>query len=434
MSILLALAVAIGGGGANAPWGNLVVQLAAIAALAVRGKALAEFATTSPRALTLLVAASCLFPLVQLVPLHPDLWRDLPGRSLVAGSQMLSGGLGWFPLSLSPARTLVAFLGTLAPLAVMVLAMRCSPRELAVLQSITVCLAIAAAAFGTLHLFNDEWGDLYASQRPLAGVLVATFADRNAAALALVGALLFLVGLPAPARTAQQKAIRAAAGAFLATCVVLTGSRSGMVLLAAPALLFAWRLAGIQPRADRHAGNSRRSMTWAAAFALLALAGAAAILTTDRAQETLDRFDGGDGMRAEMRADSLYAAQRYWPVGAGMGTFDEVFQVDESLEHVSPRRAGRAHMDYLELAIEGGLVAVLIAAAWIGWVILTGWRAIRTPDAWSARAALLFLAAIAAQSTLAYPLRNQAMLCLGALAVALLARSPIVRTDRGPLP
>ena len=149
------------------------------------------------------------------------------------------------------------------------------------------------------------------------------------------------------------------------------------------------------------------------------------VLSSDRGQVSLARFDSGDEMRAEMREDARFAAARYWPVGAGMGTFDEVFQIDESLEYVSPRTAGRAHMDYIEVAIEAGLAGLLLVASWLGWVAWGGWRALRRAGAWPARAAAFTIAAIAAQSLLAFPLRNQAMLCVAALAVVLLARSPV---------
>jgi hypothetical protein len=149
------------------------------------------------------------------------------------------------------------------------------------------------------------------------------------------------------------------------------------------------------------------------------------VLSSGRGQASLSRFDDKDGMRAEMREDARYVAGRYWPVGAGMGTFDEVFQVDESLEYVSPRRAGRAHMDYLELAIEAGIAGALLAAGWLCWTLLGGWRALRRPGAWPARAATFGILSIAAQSTLAFPLRSQAMLCVAAMAIVLIARSPI---------
>lgn len=106
-----------------------------------------------------------------------------------------------------------------------------------------------------------------------------------------------------------------------------------------------------------------------------------------------------------------------------MGTFDEVFQIDESLENITPRRAGRAHNDYLEIAVEAGVVGLAVVALWAIWAAFASWRAASTPQRWPALAGTGILMAVALQSLLDYPLRNQAMLCIAALAVALLTRA-----------
>jgi O-antigen ligase len=291
------------------------------------------------------------------------------------------------------------------------------------LQRTTVALGVLAALFGTTHLLNPAWGDLYAEQLPMPGVLVATFADRNAAALFLGCCLLLLAGLPSFPRGAAGRIAAVGAAGFLAVCVLLTQSRSGIVLLGAPLALISWRILASARHPPQAKRDHRARLTAIAALAAAAIA-VAAIVSSGQVQTSLARFEQGDEMRAEMREDARFAAARYWPVGAGMGTFDEVFQIDESLEYVSPRRAGRAHMDYLELAIEAGAIGLALAALWLVWVAWAGWRAVRRRDAWSARAGALIIAGIAAQSLLSFPLRNQAMLCAAALAVVLLARSP----------
>ncbi len=349
----------------------------------------------------------------------------------MAQSLDLAGGRGWFPASVAPARTLVAFLGTLAPAAIIVVGCGLPAERLVMLQRVMVALGLIIALFGTSHLINPSWGDLYAGIRPLPGVLVATFADRNAAALFLDACLLMLIGLPAAPRGSTATFLGAIVGAFLALCVVLTGSRTGIVLLAAPAFLLLWRMAANFLAGSTATESHPRGGRWiAAAVIAIVAASVALVAASGRGQASLARFGGGDEMRAEMREDAQFAAARYWPAGAGMGTFDEVFQIDESLEYVSPRAAGRAHMDYLELAIEAGLAGLLLVAGWFGWAAWHGWRAVRRPGTWPARAGALTLAAIAAQSLLAFPLRNQALLCVAALAVVLLARSPVAASGR----
>jgi hypothetical protein len=88
----------------------------------------------------------------------------------------------------------------------------------------------------------------------------------------------------------------------------------------------------------------------------------APIFASGQARTSLDRLGGDEGMRAEMREDATFAARRYWLIGAGMGTLDEVVKVDETLEYVNPREAWRDHMHYIELAIEAEIGGVLILA------------------------------------------------------------------------
>lgn len=420
VAALIALALTAGGGGVSAAFGNLAVQLAALLLFAVFARDAGGFIRHGPRTLAILVITSCLLPLVQLVPMPPSWWASLPGRDLVAKSFDLAGGRGWFPLSVAPGRTLLAFLGTLAPAAIIAVGCGLRPDRLVWLQWVMVGATLSIALFGATHLVNDRWGDLYAGQQPLPGVLVGTFADRNAAALLLIAGLLLLIGVPVAPRTPVQMSLHFSAGIFLLLCIVLTGSRTGMILIGAPALLLVGRVASARGR--------RRLVGLALGVAIVAVA-SLAVLSTGRGQASLSRFEDNDGMRAEMREDARFAAAHYWPVGTGMGTFDEVFQIDESLEYVSPRRAGRAHMDYLELAIEAGLAGLVLAAAWAGWVAWQAWRATRCPGAWPARAAGLIVATIAAQSLLSFPLRSQAMLCVAAFAIVLLARSPVAAAD-----
>lgn len=122
-----------------------------------------------------------------------------------------------------------------------------------------------------------------------------------------------------------------------------------------------------------------------------------------------------------------------------MATFDEVFQADESLEHISPRRAGRAHNDYIEMAIEAGAFGLGLVLAWAMWIALASWQAMSSPQRWPALAGAGILLSIALQSVFDYPLRNQSMLCMAAFAIVLIARhgrgKPADGVDaREPLP
>ena len=146
-----------------------------------------------------------------------------------------------------------------------------------------------------------------------------------------------------------------------------------------------------------------------------------AALSSGRIEQALERFDSFEDLRPAIWSDSLVSADRFWPVGSGMGTFDEVFQIDESLENVTSRRAGRAHNDYLEIAIEAGIIGLVLVACWVLYLLWVGLRRLLSRDESTIfLGAMTGLLAIGAQSIVDYPLRNTTILCIAALFIILL--------------
>ena len=121
---------------------------------------------------------------------------------------------------------------------------------------------------------------------------------------------------------------------------------------------------------------------------------------------------------------------RYWPVGSGMGTFDEVFQVEESLETLSVKKAARAHNEFLEIALEAGIAGLLLVAGWMVFLAYAFVRGIRSVHAPAIMAAAMALVCIGLQALIYFPLRNMAVLCVAGLLVALLTAPITIKRDR----
>ncbi|MCK9541352.1 MAG: O-antigen ligase family protein [Novosphingobium sp.] len=303
-----------------------------------------------------------------------------------------------------------------------------SPRQLTKLAQAAVILGCGCALLGMVQILTDG-GALPYPENPMPGVAFGTFANRNSTGLFLDCCLILLAVLPWRGLSFAQTGWRIGAAAILAVAVVLTQSRTSLLLLCIPAGLAMVRFIVWL----RHEDGTRR---FAARFGKAALIGAgvlacgAAVATAmvaaraDRVESVLARFGQDDARRPAIWEDAAFSARRFWPVGAGMGTFDEVFQIDESLEYLSPRTAGRAHNDFLEIAIEAGLPGLALVAGWIVWCLVAAARARGSPHRWLAWGATGMLAAIASQSLLDYPLRNQTLLCMAALAIAMLAAIP----------
>ncbi|KPF93962.1 hypothetical protein IP81_00300 [Novosphingobium sp. AAP83] len=418
---MLILAGLFGGGGAGYGLSNLVVQLAALAILAMSYEAVRSFFASAPRAMIALVLAALALPLIQLVPLPAAIWSGLPGRQLVAEAYGFAGGHTWSALTVSQARTFVAFIGLIAPFTVIALgwSLDCEKRQriMAVLIGLGMLNLVPgiAEALGT-----DGLSLLYpASAKP--GIMFGLFANRNSTGLFLDCCLLLLVALPVAKRTALGTLGKLLVAILLTLGVFLTQSRSSIALLILPASLAAAKaITGYAKTSTFTFATISRAFV-AAGLASVVLIGLIPMLGETRLGTIADRFEQGDGQRSLIWEDARFAAQRYWPVGSGMGTFDEVFQVDESLEYISPRRAGRAHNDYIELAIEAGGFGLAVVLGWVAWIVFAAWRAVLTPQRWTALAGAGILVAMALQSTLDFPLRNQTMLCLAAFALLLIA-------------
>lgn len=423
LQVLVLLAVLLGGGGIGYGIRNFAIQGLALLLLAIHFPLVVRFWRESSVLLRILLGATLALPLLQLVPLPPELWQALPGRDLVVVSHRIAGvGDGaWFPLSLDRARTLVAFTGLIAPATIVMLGSLLPMREKILLGLTLVAGAVLALLWGLVQLSSANEAGLLYPINPRPDVLYATFANRNSTGLMLATCTALAIGLARWDRP-RDLLVSAMVAGLLAVGTLATQSRSSIVLLGLAFGLVLLRLAWPQSRDAETPARQRRTagILVGALAALLAIAVAFSAMQGGRVATSLARFDDGATDRPEMWEDGLYAAGQYWPVGSGMGTFDEVFQVHESLEYVSPRRAGRAHSDWIELGIEAGLAGLALALAWLAWAAAAAWRALRHGPYWPALAGGCGVAALALQSLLDYPLRNQTVLCIAALMVVLL--------------
>jgi O-antigen ligase len=427
VTALIVLACLFGGGGVAYGLANLVLQLAAILMLALNGQAVAKFVAGGPRGLALLSIATLALPLLQLIPLPASIWSTLPGRELLQESLKAAGAGDWHPLTVSTARTLVSFLGLIAPFALLALCLRdLSEATLRRAVLAFVGMGLAGVLLGAIQLLGGPGAARIYPETLNPEAMVGFFANRNSTAIFLVCCLLLLCTRPSSRLFSLEWIATASAATLLTVGVVLTQSRTGLVLLILPLCLGLLRGATALLARGRYpvggkGGRIVLASLLVAATALLGLAASAGTVPESRFDMVLARFNKSEEQRPAIWEDARFSAERFWPVGAGMGTFDEVFQIDESLENISPRRAGRAHNDYIEIAIEAGAAGFALIALWTCWVLWAAWSGLGRQRRWYALAGTGILLAIALQSLLDYPLRNQTMLCMAAFAIVLLA-------------
>ncbi|HZV09122.1 MAG TPA: O-antigen ligase family protein, partial [Novosphingobium sp.] len=140
-------------------------------------------------------------------------------------------------------------------------------------------------------------------------------------------------------------------------------------------------------------------------------------------QRALQRFNLPADLRPEMWRMTAEAARDLFPLGGGMGSFPNVYQIHEKLEVVNEHYANRADNDYLELLLEAGVPGVLVLVAIVAILVRT---VVQTRHGRRGKGlaqhqfALFSLALLAVHSVLDFPLRPLSIAAVAACCVALL--------------
>lgn len=427
--LILGMTLGLGGGGSPSPLPEVLLQVSTALVVACwlhrHPRALASV-PAGPWWIAGLVTA---LHLMQLVPLPPNIWHALPGRSAqVAALELIQAEQSWRPLSLSPARTLASLLCALSALALLLLTTTLSNAARWRLIGIVAIAGGITLLLGAAQI-KGEVGNPLRFYNPAQVWLTGFFANRNSAAD------LFLVALVASAAIAWRfRPLAPSLWSFVAVLVAidlavlvglfLTGSRSGIAL--APMVLIAQLV--ILLRGNRpHASALSIGIAFAAFFATMFFV---ALRNSQAVAVMVARFTHEREFRPELWRDAMFALQQYWPFGTGQGTIVPVLIAAERLEVVDPTLPNRAHNDFLELAIEGGIPGLVVLAL-IGVILfraaLGSWRTARADG----RAQIMFsattLVILAAHSLVDYPLRSMALAGLAAAAAGLLFPPPAAR-------
>jgi len=379
-----------------------------------------------------LLAAWAVTIAIQLVPLPPSLWSALGGHARFEVIATLTGtSPPWRPGSLVPMLTWNALAALLPAWAGLVAASRLPTRELTRVPAMVLAVAGVSVLLGAIQIAGGS-GYLYAVTSP--GLPVGLFANRNhqaaflAAVLPLLAVWAWPVGHRAWDRTRPWLAL--GGGLMLIVFLMVTGSRAGLALGAGgavAALLLAPPLALPLPSALRRR-HRRRSTLWR--LAPLALAAAAVLLAIvlgrSLATERLVALTGTpEEQRAQALPTLLAMVREYLPLGSGFGTFDPVFRIAEPDALLHRSVFNHAHNDLIEVALTGGLPALAVLAAFLGWLAVRAVAVVRAqPRDRLAVAALVAVAILLAASLVDYPLRTPLLGFVAALLVGIVARSP----------
>ena len=423
-SALLFLSLIFGGGGAEGPFRNGLLEaggaLLLVAAIAghfsnrpLPGEAAAPVA---------LLCATLLLMALQLIPLPPDMWASLPGRETAVVVDRLTGAPSWRPMSLDPEATRRTAAALLLPAGLLFAALPSRHRGLVVLARTIVIAALISALLGAIQISLGTPDALAPYGDPEPGAATGVFANRNHQSqlmlLALVATgLLIRVEEPQVRVRRRRGEFRFHLGWLLFPIFVALAvgaqSRAGLVLLA-PALGAAVAVA-LNPK-----GTTRLF-----AFGLAAIAAAAAIYgISGNAMERLMNLQSSLTTEGRIISlpDVLYTMGQYWPWGSGFGTFDPVFRANENLDLVQAKYLNHAHNDHLEILIEAGLAGALLLGAAAVLILVRLVRLMRRPKRMGnpapALAGFAMLVLLILHSLVDYPLRMDGLAAVAAIALA----------------
>lgn len=380
--------------------------------------------------------------LLQLIPLPPDLWLALPGRERFGEAAAAAGfPQPWRPLALSPDFALDSLVSLSVPLAGLVGFAALREDQRFALLPFLIGTACLSAVLGIMQMTGGARSPVFLYDVTHQGAAVGVFANRNhqAALLAMTFPMLSVWTLM-PAKSERHRRARLWAafgiGLFLVPMILVTGSRAGMAL-GGLGIVAAYLMVPRKRRGEGMSGRWGRMSKiaiWAAPVAL-----SVAVILLGRAL-AFERLVAVDDIQMEQRLRytplMLDIVRDFFPLGTGFGTFDPIFRLYEPDEALNPLYFNRAHNDLIELAITGGVPALIALALFLIWwvrrsiLVFLSLRLHSQPMFFARLGALMVLMLFLA-SLVDYPLRTPLMAVVFAIACGWLSWAP-ERTSKTP--
>ncbi len=437
LAILVCLLVLFAAGGGVARWDAyslLYVRPAAVIALGLLFIVPGAWNWQGLRTPLLLLLAFTATIAVQLIPLPPALWSQLGAREPYLQAAVIAGvPQPWRPISLLPFRTANSLLATVPAFAALIALAGIPRHKWRTIVHLLLAICCVSALLGTIQYASSLFYPYDPSDK---GLPIGLLANRNHQALLLTIGLLLLAqwGLDDYGHTGgmTKPAVALAGIVFLCLIILLTGSRTGLVIMVLALAVIAVAAGLLITRVK---GRRRPWLPWLIALAPFLVVAVGAYAAQSSGFSRLDQSLGED-MRTKALPTVWLIAQHYLPWGAGFGTFDRVFMQFEPEQLLVRGFYNRAHSDPLEVLIAGGLPSILVVAAFLVWLLgITGIDLLRKARVGSGRYIVftaIMLALIA--SITDYPLRPPLMTLIFTLLCGLYAGSLAVDAADSPFP
>lgn len=437
LTILLGVLWLAGGASRADALGQAVVRAAAWAVLIVGIISGLRPGLRAAWPVAALLAACVVLVALQLIPLPPGIWQSLPGRAAFSQAAAAAGEAQPFrPLAIVPSAATNALFSLVVPISVLFLATSVKVSERRWLVPLMLGLVVISMLSGLLQLSGSGVDNPFVNNVP--GLVSGPFANRNHFAVFLaIGCVLVSVWAFLSGEGARWRAVSATPLLFLLFLGVLaTGSRAGTGIG-----VLAIVLSGFLVRRGlvRELGKAPRWVAITLVIGLVATAGGVLWVSVvgGRAEsiQRLFALDPGQDMRRRALPTVIGLVQTYLPLGAGAGSFDALFRMQEPFSLLKYTYFNHAHDDFLEVLLDTGLpggALLLSALAWWSWASLGVWRVELGAGSMMPRAGSVILLLVFLASIFDYPARTPLFMAIIVLAALWLSwgadrREPLVR-------
>lgn len=407
------------GGSAQGTWRNLALQLIGLGFVTWSAVRPPEPGAHARAVVTpyVLGTLALLLLLIQLVPAPPSVWTSFPGRSsLAAGFAALHYPLPAQPISESPYLSVLTLFSAIPFIACFVAVdkLQPDPRWIAAAVIAGMMLGILLGAF-QISSGPTSWAYLY----PLTNHgAIGFFANRNhMATLLLVGIPMIaalLASLPFDRRSVGAYGAGAALLIVVAIGILLNGSAAAFalfipVLLASVSVIPHWR---------------KWNRLLLALSAVTVVGGLALLIDSPVASADIQSSTSVSVTpRMEIWTRTARAIVDTFPLGTGLGSFEQIYPQYEDPARVSTEYVNHAHNDYLELVLELGAPGLFLIIAFLfswGVAAVRIWSSrLSTPFS---RAGTIVSATVLAHSLVDFPLRTSAISAIFGASLGLMAR------------
>jgi O-antigen ligase len=426
------VALICGGGTRQGLLSDALAQIVSLPLLAV---AVSRLRSSSNLWLALfLVFAVALVPALQLVPLPPQVWTILPGRAEVAEAYKTAGmSLPFLPISLEPLTTLRSLLSLLPAIAVFlgVLSLR-EEAELRWLLLLIFFVAIAGAGLALMQLVGGADSPLrfYDITNVFRGVGLFANSNHQAAFLYVVIPYATIWASLSRYSPRERRVFHLTFSVIVLIAVVIglpaTLSRFGVLLALVAGLCSIPLVVSLASEAER--GRIIKVAAIANVVALLLALQFGFAGLTERISQTVST-----DLRWSLVATTAKAGKDYFPFGSGIGTFAPIYQRYEPLKNLQETYVNRAHNDWVESWLEGGMVSAAVISVLVASYLFLAYRSWRTAHpnlrlVAYGRAGSICVGLLLIHSAFDYPLRTTALMVMLAISGAFMLRVHLVNS------